>query len=476
MLMKRILICFFSVLLSLPLFAQEDPVVMTVNGYDVKKTEFEYFFNKNRTETKVTRKTVKQYANLYLNFKLKVQDAMDRGMDKSETFLKEYRMYRDMQAENFLSDTAFIESAIRSTYEESVESVGPDGLADISIISIAPLDSLETEEEGQKRVDSIYEMLQSGEDFASLASKYSVDDYAARGGNMGWTSRFQLPEDLGDIVFEVGPGQYTEPINYYGLFIILKVNDRRDIGSYKDNHDRILQWLDHENNIIIEAKKRVANDYAARLGWAFRDEQAVAHLDSVLEEVEPEFANISREYHDGLLLFDVSNKEVWEKASQNRQGMESYFNSHKKEFRFKEPSFKGMVFFCANEDVFNQVKTALDGVEMKDWIDKVIPFNKETVKVRVMRGSSDVGIFKKGQNAYVDKLVFGTGEYEPMKNFPYVNVIGKTIKEPESIDDVKSQVLDAYQKHLEDEWVNGLKKKYKYKIYNKALRKVSIDK
>ena len=71
--MRRILSCTVAVLLCIPSLAQTDPVVMTVNGYDVTKSEFEYFFEKNNIETNVTKKTVRQYADLYLNFKLKVQ-------------------------------------------------------------------------------------------------------------------------------------------------------------------------------------------------------------------------------------------------------------------------------------------------------------------------------------------------------------------------------------------------------------------
>lgn len=135
-----------------------------------------------------------------------------------------------------------------------------------------------------------------------------------------------------------------------------------------------------------------------------------------------------------------------------------------------------MVFFCQDEDVFKQIKKELEGVDVSEWVSKAVEFNKESVKLRVMRGPSGNGIFLKGQNAYVDKIVFGTGEYEPMKNFPYVNVVGKVIKEPENINDVSGKVNDAYQNYLEQEWIKKLRKQYKYKIYNKALKKVCLDK
>ncbi len=467
-----------SVLLGLPVFAKKDQVIMTVNGYDVNKSEFEYFFRKNRTETDITRKTVRQYADLYLNFKLKVQAAMDEGLDQSDSFLKEYRMYRNMQAEDYLTDNTFLDSIAHEAYKKTVEDVGSDGLAFLRVMAFIPrTETLASFDSCVERVSAVYEKLRNGEDFASLAREYSDDkETAAAGGEMGWVMRDQFAPEMGNIIFGLEPGRFSEPVNLDEMFVIFKVDRRRQIGDFEAESAEIYDWMNQRPYFKEEARRRKANEYARKLGWTIRDDEAAAHLDSVLEEVEPEFGNISREYHDGLLLFDISNREVWDKASLNREGMEAYFNSHKDDFKYSEPAFKGMVFFCINEDVFNQIKESLEGVEIKDWIETVLPFNKTDLVFRVMRGSSESGIIRQGQNAYVDKIVFGKGEYEPMRNFPYVNVIGKTIDGPESVDDAKSQVVEAFQKYLEDEWVKSLKSKYKYKIYKRALRKVSLDK
>ena len=206
-----------------------------------------------------------------------------------------------------------------------------------------------------------------------------------------------------------------------------------------------------------------------------RVHEAVEYLNSVLEEVEPEFANISREYHDGLLLFDISNHEIWERASNHPEEMEAYFRSHIKDFKFDKPCFKGVVVFCRNESDYNELKAILDVTDMSEWVDSILSFNKGEVKVRVMRSSSESGIFKQGQNAYVDKIVFGKGEFEPMKDYPYTNVVGKVLNEPEAIEDVSGEVAEAYQAYLEKEWVKKLRSKYQYRINKKVLKKVSLN-
>lgn len=474
--MKRIISFVFSVILCIPFYAQTDePVVMTVNGYDVGKSEFEYFLNKNKTETTVSKKIIRHYADLYLNFKLKVQAAIDEGLDKAPSFLEEYRMYRDMQAESYLVDTLYLEETARKTYQRSLDEVGPDGLASISIISLTPKDDTrEAFMEQGELIDEIYGMLEAGQPFPEVARKFSTDNLAASGGVAGWVSRSQVPEDVADIVFSLAPGQYSKPFVSDGVFFVIKVDDRRQIGSYEENRADIYQWM-LQNEYYSEAKRRRANEYAERLGWEVRGDEAVAHLDSVLEEVEPDFGNLSREYHDGLLLFEISNREVWEKAAGDKSGQEEYYNSNVKKYKFKEPCFKGMVFFCADEDVFHNVENAVKGLDLSEWIDTIVKFNREKIVVRVMRGTSETGIFRKGENAYVDKIVFGQGDFEPMKNFPYTNVIGKTIKAPESMADVSTQVLEDYQTYLENNWVSRLRKKYSYSVNKKVLNDIHCE-
>ena len=472
--MKRILICIISVLLCMPFHAQDDPVIMTVNGYDVSKSEFEYFFDKNITETTITKKTVKQYAELYLNFKLKVQAAIDEGMDKSEAFLNEYRMCRDMQAEDYLIDKNFLEDVARASYEESVEEVGEMGLAHLYVISSAPKDNNPAAlDDSYKLMQTVYGLLDSGESFQSLARKYSDDGLAESGGEAGWVSVTQLPEDVAGIVFSLEDGQYSKPFVSDGRAFVVMVDGHRQLGSYEDNRDDIYNWL-MGSGAFEEAKRRRANEYASRLGWTVRDDEAVTHLDSVLEEIEPEFGNISREYHDGLLVFDISNREIWERVSNHPEEMDAYFQSHLKQFRFDKPCFKGVVLFCKDENDYNHVKSVLEKTDMSEWIDSILAFNNGEIKMRVLKGSSETGIFKQGQNNYVDKIVFGVGEYEPMPGYPYVNVVGRVLKQPDTIDDVAGEVAEEYQKYLENEWIKKLRSKYKYKINKKALKTVRL--
>lgn len=474
--MRRILSCIVSVLLCIPSFSQDDVVVMTVNGYDVSKSEFEYFFEKNNLENNISKKTVREYADLYLNFKLKVQAAIDEGLDKSESFISEYRMYRDMQAEEYLLDKDFLEKVARSSYEQSLAEIGETGLAHISVISAIPDEKNgRTLDDCYERLNTVYDKLNAGESFRRMAYEYSDDDLAQNGGEAGWVSWKQLPQEVSEVVFSLEEGEYSKPFISDGAVFLIMVDERRQLGTYEQNRFDIDNWM-RETGVYDESKRKVANEYAARLGWTIRDEEAVAHLDSVLEDVEPEFGNLSREYHDGLLVFDISNHEIWERVANNPEELESYFNANRKKFKFDKPCFKGMVLFCRSEGDFNQIKSILDRTDMSVWVDSILAYNGRDIKVRVLRSPVESGVFRQGQNEYVDKVVFGIGDFKPMEGYPYVNVVGRVLKKPESIQDVSGDVAEDYQNYLEKEWLKRLKSKYKYKINKKALKTVGQNK
>ena len=103
-----------------------------------------------------------------------------------------------------------------------------------------------------------------------------------------------------------------------------------------------------------------------------------------------------------------------------------------------------------------------------EWVSRVKPFNEDSVIVRVMRGP-----FEQGDNVYIDKLVFGIGDFSELKQFPYINVIGNTLTKPEKFEDVASQVVSDYQNYLEEEWIQKLRKRYKVKLNKKVLDTVN---
>ena len=127
--MKKLLFALCTATASLTATAQsDDPIVMTVNGVDVPRSEFEYSYNKNNTDLVIDQKSLDEYVELYVNYKLKVAAALDARLDTMASFQKEVADYRAQQAEEYLIDSAFIEEQAWLTYKSTVDEFGPDGL------------------------------------------------------------------------------------------------------------------------------------------------------------------------------------------------------------------------------------------------------------------------------------------------------------------------------------------------------------
>lgn len=465
--MKRIFLlaaCAASVFTAM---AQNDPVIMKIAGKDIPRSEFEYFFYKNNADGTVDKATLAEYADLFINFKLKVAAAEEAGLDTTASFLSEYKEYRGMQAEDYLIDEEWLEAEAHATFEESRREVGPDGLLNVGMISIMPRSTDPAELDYAKfRIDSTYRAILDGADFNETAARVSQDAASRRGGMLGWTSKKQLPEEISEVVFRLKPGEMSSPFfSDYG-WQIFKAFDRRSFDNFGDHRDDIYSWMEN-NGYREQSMKEKAMRLSKEKGWNLDADAALAREDSLLESMYPEFALLSQEYHDGLLLFDISTREVWDKASQDTAALVSWFESHRSDYKYDKPHFKGMILFCTDESVFHELEKKLENVPESEWLLNVVSYNENDVKARVLRGP-----FAKGENAYCDKVVFGEGECTPITGYPYMGYIGRITEAPERWEDVSGQVINDIQDNLEKEWVNGLRKTHKFKVYKKVLATV----
>jgi peptidyl-prolyl cis-trans isomerase SurA len=175
-----------------------------------------------------------------------------------------------------------------------------------------------------------------------------------------------------------------------------------------------------------------------------------------------------KEYHDGILLFDVSLREVWDKASQDTEGLAAFFKANKKNYVWDEPRFKGHMIYAKNETAAKVAKQIVKTAHP----DSVMSYLNQRVNVdSVMYVRVERGIWTKGKNAAVDQLGFKIKdtEYVPNEEFPIVIAVGKTIKAPQVYTDERGKVVTDYQDYLEKSWVKSLREKYPVVINQEAL-------
>lgn len=104
-----------------------DPTIMTINGKAVPRSEFEYSYNKNNSEGVIDRKSIGEYVNLFINYKLKVEAALDAGLDTVKALQDEFRGYRDQQIRPAFITDADVERKAFDIYRQTQERIDSTG-------------------------------------------------------------------------------------------------------------------------------------------------------------------------------------------------------------------------------------------------------------------------------------------------------------------------------------------------------------
>ena len=475
--MKKITFLAASLMMGLSAVAQTaDPVIMRVNGKSITRSEFEYSFNKNNSDGVLDKKTVEEYVPLYVDFKLKVAEAESQRLDTLSALRKELDSYKEQMVIPTIVDSAYIEREARRTYDNTASRFeGQDLLTASHILALMRQDATAEQQAAAKaRIDSIYNVLkavpkgQLAEKFAELAKEKSDDQGSAqRGGALGQFGKGMMIPDFENAAYALKAGEMSAPIKSTVGWHIIYMEDRHPFESYEFHHDNIIKFLDQRG--IKEASANAYLDSVSNERHITRAE-LVDELHKQMMEKDAELKNLSQEYYDGTLMYEVTKKDVWDKAQQNTAAQEAYFKAHKKDYAWDAPRFCGIVIHTKDAATMKKVKTLLKGADEENWAKTAVSLNNDSVKiVRVERG-----IFKQGDNANVDRLVFGQKtELKPMTGYPVTDVWGKKAKAPRTSKDVKGQVTTDYQNAEEKLWVEGLRKKFAVEVCDDVVKTVN---
>ena len=578
--MKKTILSIVLASASLLGIAQEDKVLMTINGEDIMASEFLYIYEKNNQETSLEKKTMDEYLDLFVNFKLKVTEAMAQGVDTTEAFKKELAGYRAQATPKYLQDNDAIDSLVVLSYNRMAKirkashiavqcpmdadsatvaaaeakinelrervTVGlpkevkkgrkkvtvcePEGFAEVAVLyseepsakqtkgalgwiqpfryvysfedavyttpvgevtpvfrspygfhiakvegerdfeevrashimKMTPMGDIQRMADAQVAMDSIYQLaIQDSTDFAALAQANSEDRGSAmRGGDLGWFGRGAMVQPFEDITFDLEIGAISKPFQTRFGIHISKLHEKRGIQPLDSMRAQILRQVQRDQRMQIAEQSFINKTRAAyNLPAEMSDADVKAYADAHLEEKYADLRNLVKEYHDGILLFDVSLREVWDKANQDTEGLAAYFKQHKKEYTWDEPRFKGYMIYAKNKVAANSAKQIIKSADP----DSIMSYLNQRVNVdSVTYVKVERGLWTMGKSAAVDKYGFKLKdvEYTPTEEFPLVIPVGKVIKAPQEYMDERGKVTTDYQDYLEQQWVATLREKY----------------
>jgi len=373
-------------------------------------------------------------------------------------------------------------------------------------------------------IDSIYTELKNGADFAELAKTKSDDKRSAgQGGEMPWfTSGRMIPEFANPAFALKDTGDFTEPIETaFGYHIIKKLNSRpvssfeeskanlenrikqdpeRSITSKQVFIDKLKLEYNYSENVDGKAKLRNKNTTDTlkysnfelfkidNKSYTFEQFQAflkktnaesgpfLSHFNnwvefeitalenSKLEQEYPDFRYLYQEYHDGILLFNISEEKIWNFAAQDTVGLEEFYKKNSNKYLWEE-RFKGMIVTCKDkatrEEADKYFATDMTVAEITDLLNK-------TENVITINESA----WEKGANPVVDYFVWNGPE--PANFDSEVSFVrgDKIQPEPKTLNEARGLYVSDYQKFLEENWIKELRAKYKITVNKKLLKTV----
>ena len=453
-----------------------DPVVMTVNGSPVTRSEFVYSYNKNNGDGVIDRKTVEEYAELYVNYRLKVEAALAAHLDTLSSFRAEYEQYRDKQVLPAIVADADLEAEARRIYDNRKSAIGPNGLVQPAhiMLRLSQKASQSEQDNVKARIDSIYNALLQGADFADMARKCSQDPGSSgRGGLLPWIAVNETLKEFEDQAFALQVGQMSKPFLSPAGYHIVLLKGRKQFEPFDTLRNDILKFLERRNVREAIALNKVNDMVKKSNGTATKAQIMNQYADSI-GACDSDMKWLFKEYHDGLLLYEISNRMVWDKASKDDEALDRFFRANKKKYVWDEPRFKGIAYFTRNNDDVKAVKKSLKGLDFDKWNETLrSTFNADTLK----RIKVEKGIFRKGDNAVVDRNVF---KKDTLVNIPdgfvVAAVYGKKLKAPKHYTDVRGLVVSDYQERLEKEWIADLRKRYPVVVNREILKTIPQQK
>ena len=573
--------------------ANHSDVLMTINGKAISAEEFLYIYEKNNQAGAIDPKTMDEYLDMFINFKLKVVEAESQGIDTTEAFKKELKGYRAQATPKYLQDEAAMDSLIEMSWrhlskdrraahiaiqcaanagEHEVDSVmaiinsarervtigkevikgkgkkakkirQPIEAFDVVAREVSndpnvaetggelgwitpfryvyPLEEAvyntpigqvsevfrtqygfhivlveEERDHIEVKASHIMKMVPRGEktdsvdaakkalidsialvvnkdNFAEVAQRESDDRGSSiKGGELGWFGKGMMVKSFEDTAFGLQPGEISAPFRTnYGWHIILKEGERgiQPLDSMRAQITRQVQRDERSKEADKSFIRKTRAEY--NLPAEMSDADVKAYADAHLEEKYPELKNLVQEYHDGILLFEVSLREVWDKAAKDTAGLEAFFAANKKNYTWEKPHFKGYLLQCKDKNSAKAAQAIIKSANpdsVKNYINHRV--NCDSLNYVKMQQ----GLWEQGKNAAVDKygLKIKKAEFTPSEEYPVVVCIGKSLKAPATWDDEKGKVTTDYQDYLEAEWIKQLRAKYPVVIDEKVWQKI----
>jgi peptidyl-prolyl cis-trans isomerase SurA len=270
--MKKQLLVVFGILIIFGIKAQQDPILMEIDGKPVTKSEFLQIYLKNNPTPKYDKASLDEYMELFKKFKLKVAEAEALKYDTIPKLKKELEGYQKQLALPYLVDAAKNEALVKEAYDRTKTEVRASHILVRLEQNATPADTLAA----WNRIMALKKRIENGEDFASVAkSKNGSDDPSSlnNGGDLGYFNAFQMVYPFEEKAYTTAVGEVSSPFKTRFGYHIVKVTDKRPArGTIKVAHIMVAVPKTGTEEDAKNAEKKINEIYAKlQAGEKFED-------------------------------------------------------------------------------------------------------------------------------------------------------------------------------------------------------------
>ena len=252
---------------------------------------------------------------------------------------------------------------------------------------------------------------------------------------------------------------------------------RRVLFSIQENVTTVADFLAYANAQKPRGLIRTPKAILEGMIDSMIEEELLAFEDSRLEDKHNEFRMLIEEYHDGILLFELTDEMVWSKAVRDTSGLERYHELNNDLFMWQERLELG-IYTCEDEGVSKVVKKAV-----KKGHD-LVAVRRELIVERPLALKMEEGLFSMGDNNWADSVFTAISNKtlsldSKSPRFMTLNsgdngvilieVVDMNAPTHKTLDEARGQVIASYQDFLENEWIDGLRLKYPVSIKKDVL-------
>ncbi|MBL3654852.1 peptidylprolyl isomerase [Fulvivirga sediminis] len=208
-------------------------------------------------------------------------------------------------------------------------------------------------------------------------------------------------------------------------------------------------------------------DYMEQMYNNYIDQKLLAYEEEHLEDKYLDYRMLVKEYKEGILLFQLMEEEVWNKAVKDSTGLKSYYEKNLDKYQAGK-RVEATIYNAKSQDIIDEIKNSLKNNTTLDKAELEREYNqKGALSLQIKQD-----VFEQEEEEVIDQVEWTEGIQEKELNGRFNLIVIKKVLPPgpKALDQIKGMVISDYQNYLEKQWVDQLREKYPVKVNEKGRK------